>query len=91
MKITKPEEKQTISNDHLLNVLIDTFENKLKQEENDQEYYHLVIKGEYPRIILNQVEQKYTHAGWSKVICKTSSENRERPGLTGLQLWRNEK
>jgi len=36
----------------------------------------------------NKVEKIYKEAGWRSVVCKTSSENGERPGLTGLRLYR---
>lgn len=53
-----------------------------------ESYYHIVIKGEFPRIVLDQVEILYKSSGWREVVCKTSSEKQEHPGLTGLQLWK---
>lgn len=87
MNLTSPEDK--ISNsDADLEIILSKFEIKLNKEDNDEEYYHLVIGGELNSINKYMVEQAYLSAGWSKAICKTSSENGERPGLTGLQLWR---
>ena len=65
-------------------------EEKLKfdiQDNPDDNYRHIIIRGEYPRHKLDLIETKYKQAGWAKAICMTSSENGERPGLTGLKLW----
>ena len=62
------------------------FEAELAKESRGESYYHLVITGEYNRLTCNGVEKMYEGAGWSKAICKTTSERNERPGLTGLQL-----
>lgn len=67
---------------------IKKFEEKWKTQEKGNDYYYLVISGEYNRLICNKIERIYSDAGWSSVICKTSSENGERPGLTSLQLYR---
>lgn len=50
------------------------------------EHYHIIIKGEYPKAILDRVAQHYRNNGWYGVVCKTSSENGERSGLTSLRL-----
>ncbi len=64
------------------------FEDMFKKEEKDEDYYHLVIVGEYNREVCDEIQKIYTDAGWKKVNCRTSSENGERGGLTGMQLWR---
>jgi hypothetical protein len=66
------------------------FEAELKKTDDNEDRYHLVIEGEYSRELLDEVEVIYTEAGWRRVRCKTSSENGERPGLTGLLLYRYE-
>jgi len=86
MNITKPEDK--VLNISKLEEAVEKFEKDFAQEEPDQDYYHLVIVGEYNRQTCDEIVRIYTEAGWSKVECKTSSENGERPGLTGLQLYR---
>lgn len=68
---------------------VSKFEEQFKKDDKDQDYYHLVIVGEYNRDTCNEIQKTYTEAGWKKVNCKTSSENGERGGLTGLQLWRS--
>lgn len=63
------------------------FDDMLAKEERDKNYYHVVIVGEYNREVCVAVQREYIANGWSKAICKTSSENGERGGLTGLQLF----
>ena len=70
--------------------LVTKFNDKLLGENKDAEYYHVVISGEYPRVILDEVQKAFSNAGWHHVRCRTSSENGERGGLTGLQLYRHE-
>ena len=86
MKITKPEEMT--SGISKVEDVVNKFENEFDKAEKDQEYYHLVISGEYNRQTCDEVEEIYTKAGWVKVRCSTSSEKGERGGLTGLQLYK---
>lgn len=86
MEITKPQDKSNKIT--LLSTVISLFEEQFKEEDDDCEYYHLVIKGEYNRATCDEVQKQYLKAGWGTVVCKTSGENGERRGLTGLQLWR---
>lgn len=86
MKITTPQD--AMSGTSKLEEALRKFEQKFADEEKDEEYYHLVISGEYNRNVCDEIEKLYTDAGWAKVSCKTSSENGERGGLTGLQLYR---
>ena len=85
MKITKPDEM--LSGISKLEEAIDKFEVQFQKQEKDCDYYHLIIVGEYHRSICDEIEKQYTEAGW-EAHCKTSTENGERGGLTGLQLWR---
>lgn len=61
------------------------FENKFKEKEKGLKYYHLVISGELNRPTCDEIEKQYRKLGWI-TKCSTSSENGERPGLTGLIL-----
>lgn len=47
----------------------------------------IVISGEYSRELRDQVSQAYINNGWSKIEHQTSSENGERPGLTGMKFY----
>lgn len=87
MEVTTPE-KMSIDNSELLEELIKLFEEQLKESEKGRDSYSIVVYGEYPKPICNRVEEIYMEAGWKSAICKTSSENGERPGLTGLRLYR---
>jgi len=86
MNITKPE--QMTSGTSKVEEAVSKFESEMLKEDKDKQYYHLVIVGEYNRQTCDEVEKIYSKGGWVKVICRTSSENGERGGLTGLQLWR---
>lgn len=87
IKVTSPNEMVDITKD-TVETLIGKFETKLKKEDKDEEYYHLVIYGEYNRKVYDEIERIYSDAGWGQVKCKSSSENNEKPGLTDLQLWK---
>lgn len=86
MNITRPD--QMTSGTSKVEEAVSKFEKKFAEVEKDQQYYHLVINGEYNRETCDEVERIYTEAGWSRVECKTSSENGEH-GLTRLQLYRS--
>lgn len=86
MKITKPEEME--SGTSKLEEAVGKFEEQFKDEDKDQEYYHLVLIGEYNRDVCDAIQKLYLESGWAKAVCKTSSEGGERGGATGLQLWR---
>ena len=86
MNISTP--KQMTSGTSKLEEAVSKFEEEFAKDEKDLEYYHLVIVGEYNRQTCDKIEKIYSEVGWNKVKCKTSSENGERGGLTGLQLWR---
>ena len=87
MNITKPSEMT--SGTSKFEDAVNRFEEQFKKEDKGQNYYHLVIVGEYNRDVCDEIQRTYTEAGWKKVNCRTSSENGERGGLTGLQLWRS--
>lgn len=87
MNITKPSEMT--SGTSKFEEAVSKFEEQFKKDDKDQDYYHLVIVGEYNREVCDEIQKTYTEAGWNKVNCRTSSENGERGGLTGLQLWRS--
>ena len=87
MEVTTPEQ-MNIDDSILLKELIGLFEEELKASEKGQDSYSIVVCGEYPKHICNKVEKVYKESGWRSAVCKTSSENGERPGLTGLRLYR---
>ena len=88
MQVTTRQEK-TNGNARLAEAVA-KFETNFKKEDPDQDYYHIVIVGEYNRAVCDEIEKIYTEAGWFKVKCRTSTENGERGGLTGLILYANE-
>lgn len=85
MNITSPKEMESSKKPH--DALI-AFEDKLMEEVGGQSFYHIVIIGEYPRNICDEIERLYIEEGWQKAVCRTSSENGERGVLTGLKLYR---
>jgi len=86
MNISTP--KQMTSGTSKVEEAVSKFELQFAKDEKDLEYYHLVIVGEYNRQTCDEIEKKYSEGGWNHVKCRTSSENGERGGLTGLQLYR---
>lgn len=86
IKVTAPNEMGDDTSKIYL--VIHAFEHQLRKAAKNENYYHLVIPGEYSRKLCDAVEVAYTDAGWVNVQCRTSSENGERPGLTGLILHR---
>jgi hypothetical protein len=86
MNITSPQEMT--SGTSKVEEAVSKFEEQFAKDEKDREFYHLVIVGEYNRQTCDEVEKIYSQAGWSRVKCRTSSENGERGGLTGLQLYK---
>ena len=84
MKVTSPQDMAPDLSQ--LEVAVLEFEAQFKQEQKGLSYYHLVIKGELNREVCKKIKEIYTLAGWKRVECKTSSDNGERPGLTGLIL-----
>ena len=89
VNVTTPKDMKSRT-EELIWKAISEFESKWRQESKDRDHYHVVITGEYPREVCDQVQSIYKEAGWAKTLCKTSSENGERPGLTGLQVWRTD-
>jgi hypothetical protein len=86
IKVTKPEDISNPSK-QAYEKAINDFEEQFRKEEKGQKYYHLVITGELHRSVSDKVESTYSKAGWFRVKCRTSSENGERAGLTGLYLY----
>lgn len=84
MNITTPQDTE---DQQLLEDIVSQFEEVFKNKQTNESFYLLVINGEYPRELLDKVQELYLKVGWTKVVCKTSTENNERPGLTGLKLW----
>jgi len=87
MNISKPED--TIFDESQVEVAVANFEIELGHEDKGEDYYHLVIDGELSEPLCEEITRLYKEAGWGdKTICRTSSKNGERPGLTGLHLYR---
>ncbi len=47
----------------------------------------IAITGEYTKEFRDNIAKLYKDNGWSEVIHKTSSENNERPGITGFTFY----
>ena len=88
MKALTPQDLKQSYDQQKVDEIIEKFNKKLLEENKEQHFYHVVIEGEYSRILLVRVEEAYRKAGWNNVECRTSNEKGERPGLTGLQLLR---
>jgi hypothetical protein len=84
-KVTTPAE-MNVTTSQMIKDALDAFEKEIKKQTKGEHYYHLVVEGEFKRPTCDMVEKIYKDAGWTKVQCRTSSENGERGGLTGLIL-----
>ena len=85
IKVTTPQDMNATT-EQIVKEVVEKFELAFQKEGTGNTYYHLVIEGEYSRATLNEVEKIYKQAGWFGVKCRTSTENGERGGLTGLEL-----
>ena len=85
IKLTSPEDMAPDLSE--LEKAIKVFEDKFKDEPKGQPHYHLIYDGELNKEVCSKIASMYMKAGWRTAICKTSSDNGERPGLTGLQLY----
>jgi hypothetical protein len=57
----------------------------------DNPYWHIAVKGEAGFADKCELTRLYvTGAGWGDIEIITSSENGERPGLTGIKLFKNQ-
>ena len=86
MNITTPSEMA--SDQSQLQSAISEFEKAFKKEEIGRNFYHLIALREYNKVVCKEIAHLYEQAGWVNVECRTSSDNGERPGLTGLILYR---
>jgi hypothetical protein len=85
MKVTTPAD-MNIATPQMIEDAVNAFEKEFKKQPKSENFYHLVVEGEFSRPTCDEVEKIYKNAGWTKVNCRTSSENNERGGLTGLIL-----
>lgn len=85
IKVTTPQEMNATT-EQIVKEVVEKFELEFRKEDKTESYYHIVISGEYNRATLDEVEKIYKQAGWVDVKCRTSTENGERGGLTGLIL-----
>lgn len=86
IKVTTPYDMNATT-EQLVKEVVEKFESEFRKEDKSESYYHIVISGEYNRATLDEVEKIYKEAGWVGVKCRTSTENGERGGLTGLELY----
>lgn len=72
-----------------IQLLISEIESKFRKKEvlRISGNLHVSINGErYSKDVRDAVCELYIREGWSKVTNQTSSENGERPGLTGFEF-----
>lgn len=74
--------------------IISAIDSEMKKEHNISEYghtgkLHIILDKEYPMIVRDMIVERYKEAGWRTVTHRTSSENGERPGLTGFTFYSN--
>lgn len=81
-----------ICSDTVIKNICNKIDLELVKERNISDYahngkIHIILDEEYPVIVRDLIAEKYREAGWKKVTHKTSSENGERPGLTGFTFY----
>lgn len=54
----------------------------------DNPYYEFIVPGEPTEGDRKKITEQILAAGWGRVEIKSSSENNERPGITGIKLFR---
>lgn len=63
--------------------------NQWRCGQQDNPYWDIVVKGEAGEADKRELERLYVQgAGWGDIVIITSSENGERPGLTGITLYK---
>ena len=75
-----------------INDIIDKIDHELVKDHHIAQYahngkIHIILDEEYPVIVRDLIAEKYKEAGWKLVTHRTSSENNERPGLTGFTFY----
>ena len=83
MKLTSPSDMEPSVEE--TEVALSAFEKEFEKQPRGLKYYHLVIAGELNKPTCDAVAKEYQKLGWI-AKCRTSSENGERAGLTGLIL-----
>lgn len=85
LNVTKPIDMS--SGISKLEEAVAKFEIALKLAEKDEDYYYLVIDGEYNRETCHEIEKLYREAGW-EAQCEPLTQDRYHRNSTYLQLRR---
>lgn len=66
--------------------LINEMDQSIKDFHGDYPWEYAILMGEYQNEVMDALLGKYFDAGWKYIFWQRSSENSERPGLTGIML-----
>lgn len=96
MKLTTPVDIKNVIKTTQKDRAVELIEREFKNEidglnlGNKPGFYDkikIIISGEYQKEIRDDIVKSYQSIGWSKVEHQTSSENKERPGLTSFIFY----
>lgn len=88
--ITKMKDFQSQLSENNITQMIDCIEEAIKENATGRFYpwVSAIIDGEFPDSDRNEVARRYLdEGGWYAAFHQTSSENGERYGLTGFELF----
>lgn len=88
--LSSPEDIRMMDIKERIQLLISEIESKFRNKEflKVSESINISISGEkYSKDVRDAVCELYVRKGWTEVTNQTSSENGERPGLTGFKFY----
>lgn len=81
----KPEEIENIDN-YNLDEIEKQIDESIKSYHGWHPWEEAILDGEYPVAVRNKIAERYVANGWKYVYHRTTSENGEKPGLTGFKF-----
>ncbi|OQB00880.1 MAG: hypothetical protein BWY21_02345 [Parcubacteria group bacterium ADurb.Bin216] len=84
--ITPNDVKQLSINRAKIDELVKEVDQSIKDFHGDYPWEYAILMGEYQNEVMDALLGKYFDAGWKYIFWQRSSENSERPGLTGIML-----
>lgn len=87
--VTTPDDLSSTGTRMVLSCL-EKFEKSLYFRPDDENYYILLIDGNYHSDVLRKVEKIYENAGWKRAKCEIAKPSAIlSSGITSLELWRH--
>lgn len=80
-----PQELNSI-NQETIDKIINEIDTEMKETHGWYPWEEAVITGEYPDEVMNAICKLYYEVGWTYIYWDKSSEQGERPGLSGFKF-----